>query len=317
MQVIRADDKFTPPASGCAVTIGAYDGVHRGHQAVIARIREEARQRDLATAVVTFDRHPASVVRPESAPLLLTGLDHKLELLAETGVDYVKVVRFDEERATETAEDFVRNVLVQKLNAKVVAIGEDFHFGSQRGGNVELLRALGQEHGFEVHPLGLVGLDGTPARDHRQVSSTAIRRALSQGDLAAANAMLTRAYEVRGVVEEGDKRGRELGFPTANVAVPNDILMPAEGVYAGWYVPPDGSRHGTAISLGTRSTIYGDKGTLLSEAHLLNFDGDLYGQLGRVQFVGLIRGQMTFQGLDALMQQIHLDVELTRELLGL
>src|SRR5258706_12676332 len=153
MQTLRALDACPRPPQGTAITIGAYDGVHLGHRAVVATVRRLAAERDLATAVVTFDRHPASVVRPESAPRLLTDLDQKLELLEATGVDYALVVRFDEARSKESAEDFVREVLVDCLNAKVVVVGADFHFGHQRRGNVELLQTMGRELGFEV--LGL------------------------------------------------------------------------------------------------------------------------------------------------------------------
>src|SRR5262249_23589937 len=158
-----------------------------------------------------FDRHPASVVRPESAPRLLTDLDQKLELLEDTGVDYAQVIHFDEARSKETAEDFVREVLCGCLNAKLVVVGADFHFGFQRKGNVPLLRDMGAELGFDVLGVSLVGPDGRPARDEEQVSSTAIRRALVAGDVRAATAMLGRPHEVRGVVERGDARGREWG----------------------------------------------------------------------------------------------------------
>src|SRR5262245_24266755 len=215
------------PEPGTAVTIGAHDGVHLGHRAVIATVRGLAADRGLASAVVTFDRHPASVVRPESAPRLLTDLDQKLELLEETSVDYTLVVHFDEERSKESPEDFVNEVLVGCLNAKVVVVGADFHFGHQRRGNVPLLEAMGAQLGFEVIGMSLVGAAGMPARDEEQVSSTAIRRALVSGDLDAANAMLGRAYEVRGTVDRGDGRGRDWGFPTANVTVSEEILFPA------------------------------------------------------------------------------------------
>src|SRR6476469_2913591 len=170
----RLDDigECPRPEPGTAVTIGAYDGVHLGHRAVIATVRGLAAERGLASAVVTFDRHPASVVRPESAPKLLTDLDQKLELLEETGVDYTVVLHFDEERSKESAEDFVNEVLVGCLNTKLIVVGEDFHFGHRRRGNVELLRAVGADLGFEVLPLSLVGVDGEPAADEdERVSS--------------------------------------------------------------------------------------------------------------------------------------------------
>ncbi|MEY2447966.1 MAG: riboflavin kinase / adenylyltransferase, partial [Acidimicrobiaceae bacterium] len=242
MQTLHALDACPRPPQGTAVTIGAYDGVHRGHRAVISTVRRLAEERGLATAVVTFDRHPASVVRPESAPRLLTDLDQKLALLAETEVDYTLVVHFDEERSRESPEDFVREVLVDCLNAKLVVVGADFHFGHQRRGNVALLEQMGRELGFEVMGMSLVGPDGAPARDELQVSSTAIRRAVVAGDVALATKLLGHEYEVRGVVEHGDERGRTWGFPTANVAVPEEILLPADGIYAGWYERPSGER---------------------------------------------------------------------------
>jgi riboflavin kinase/FMN adenylyltransferase len=303
------------PEQGTAVTIGAYDGVHLGHRAVIASVRGLAAERGLASAVVTFDRHPASVVRPESAPRLLTDLDQKLELLEETGVDYSLVVHFDEERSKESPEDFVSEVLVGCLNAKVVVVGADFHFGHQRRGNVPLLETMGAQLGFDVIGMSLVGPTGTPARDEEQVSSTAIRRALVSGDLAAANAMLGRAYEVRGVVERGDGRGREWGFPTANVTVSDEILFPADGVYAGWYLGPDGEPHAAALSLGRRPQIYEDQQYRLLEAHLLDWDGDLYGEPARVQFVKWLRGQARFETEAVLRAQIARDCDDARRIL--
>ncbi len=221
MEVHRTLQPARPDSVGTVLTIGAYDGVHRGHQKVIAEVCRLAEECGLGSAVVTFDRHPASVVRPESAPLLLTDLEQKLELLAATGVDQTLVVPFDEARAAETAEDFVSNVLVGCLKVKLIVVGEDFHFGFRRLGNVALLREMGQALGFTVTGLGLVGMDGAPARDHEQVSSTFIRRALGRGDLARANAMLGRPYEVRGTF-----------LPKAlMVEIDPEILLPEQGRY--------------------------------------------------------------------------------------
>jgi riboflavin kinase/FMN adenylyltransferase len=315
MKVLRDRSGFPQPAEGSAVTIGAYDGVHLGHQAVIAEVRRRAEARGLRSAVVTFDRHPAAVVRPESAPRLLTDLDQKLELLGATGIDYCLVVTFDEARSQESPDDFVREVLADGLGARVVVVGEDFHFGHQRAGNVALLRELGAELGFEVEGIELVDAAGDIAGDHARVSSTRIRHALAEGDLVGANALLGRPYEVRGMVAHGDKRGAELGFPTANVSVPGDILLPADGIYAGWYERPDGSVHPTAISLGRRPTFYAEAHASLLEAHLLDFSGDLYGEQAKVRFVARLRGEVRFDSVDELIAQIGRDCDEARKIL--
>ena len=315
MKVLRDRSLCPRPEEGSAVTIGAYDGVHLGHQAVIAEVRRRAEARGLRSAVVTFDRHPASVVRPESAPRLLTDLDQKLELLGATGIDYCLVVTFDEARSHESPDDFVREVLADCLNARVVVVGEDFHFGHQRKGNVALLRELGDELGFEVDGVELVDAAGEPAGDHARVSSTRIRHALAEGDIVGANALLGRPYEVRGVVAHGDERGRELGFPTANVSVPGDVLLPADGIYAGWYERPDGTVHPTAISLGRRPTFYAEAHASLLEAHLLDFSGDLYDERAKVRFVAYLHPEIRFESVDELVVQIGRDVDEARRIL--
>ncbi len=299
---------------GSAVTIGAYDGVHLGHQAVLREVRRLAEARGgLATVVVTFDRHPATVVRPESAPKLLTDLDQKLEVLSATGdVDHVVVIRFDLARSHEEPEDFVEEVLVDALSARVVVVGEDFHFGRRRRGNVALLRAQGVEHGFAVVGLDLVEVAGVSG----PVSSTAIRRLLADGRVDEAGALLGRAYEVRGTVARGDRRGQDLGFPTANVVVPPEILLPAPGIYAGWYVRPGGDAVPTAISLGRRPTFHPDGSPLVLEAYLLDFRGDLYGEAARVRFVHRLRDEQRYDSVAALVAQTTLDVEATRAVLG-
>ena len=314
MEIFRQIIPAKPEDPGTVLTIGAYDGVHRGHRSVIYEVCRLANERDLRSAVVTFDRHPASVVRPESAPLLLTELDQKIEQLSTTGIDLTLVVPFDENRAAESAEDFIDNVLLQCLKVKHVVVGEDFHFGRHRLGNVDLLRTIGKEKGFTVTGMGLVGLEGKPARDHEQVSSTFIRQALGEGNLGRANNMLGREYEVLGVVTAGDGRGKELGFPTANVRINSSVLLPADGVYAGWIELADGSIHGTAISLGTRPHFYTD-GDLLLEAHILDFDANLYEEEVRVRFVEYLRPQKKFDNLQSLINQLKSDVQKTKELL--
>lgn len=296
----------------CAVTIGAYDGVHTGHRLVIDRVKRVAAEQGLASAVVTFDRHPALVVRPESAPKLLTDMDQKLELLERTGIDYVLLVRFDEDRAAEPAERFVEEVLVGVLDTKAVVVGHDFHFGHDRSGSVTLLGEMGSRLGFDVTGLRLFsgGLGRAP------ISSTRIRALLGEGSVSEAASLLGRPHQVRGIVTGGDKRGRELGFPTANVAFPASIAVPADGVYAGWYQRPDGVRLPSAISIGRRPTYYEEHGQRLLEAHLLDFDGDLYGEAARVEFVAHLRSQARFESSLALSEQMHRDVVTTREVLG-
>jgi riboflavin kinase/FMN adenylyltransferase len=308
---------FTDPATcerppeGTVVTIGVYDGVHLGHRGLIEQSRRLAAERGCRTAVVTFDRHPATVVRPESAPLLLTDLEQKLELLASTGVDLTLVIHFDERRARESATEFVQEVLVDSLAARSVVVGHDFHFGHDREGNVPFLMQLGGELGFDVLGIRLIGDD----REHEVVSSTRVRTMLQAGAVEDAARLLGRPHEVRGMVTRGDARGRELGFPTANVAVPDDVQLPADGIYAGWYERPDGSMHPTAISLGRRPTFYEQAHLSLLEAYLLDFTGDLYGERAKVRFVRHLRNEERFESVDELIDQIHRDVDDTRRAL--
>ena len=301
------------PGERTVVTIGAYDGVHLGHQAVIADVRRHAETLGAKSVVVTFDRHPATIVRPESAPRLLTDLPQKLELLARTGIDATAVITFDQARSHESPADFVQEVLVDSLRTKLVVVGEDFHFGFQRQGNVALLRSLGRNDDFDVAPVPLVPrADGVD----EPVSSTAIRRALAGGEVHLASALLGRPYEARGVVVTGDQRGRLLGFPTANVEVPNLLCVPADGVYAGWYERPNGDVHPCAINLGRRPTFYEHADHSLLEAHLLDFNDDLYGERARVRFTDFLRSERKFDGIDALVSQLKHDIEHARSVLG-
>ncbi len=292
--------------TGTVVTIGAYDGVHRGHRAILAHVRAMAEEAGAPSAVVTFDRHPATVVRPESAPKLLTDLDQKLELLAEAGVDSCVVIQFDERRSHQSADDFVQEVLVDCLGARAVVVGHDFHFGRGRGGDVALLRRRGAELGFEVGDLRLVG-DGSEA-----ISSSRIRSLLTAGEVEAAADLLGRPHEVRGTVRRGDARGHQLGYPTANVSVPPAVLLPADGIYAGWYQRPGGEVHPAAVSLGRRPTFHPHANASVLEAHLLDFDGHLYGERARVRFVARLRGEERFDSGDELVAQMSRDVEAAR-----
>jgi riboflavin kinase / FMN adenylyltransferase len=314
-RVVHQVDGLDPLSVGSVVTIGAYDGVHLGHQKVLQLVRDLADARGLDAALVTFDKHPAQVVRPESAPPLLTSLEQKLELLTAVGLlDVVCVLHFDEDRSHETAEEFVREVLVGLLGARLVVVGADFHFGHKRGGNVALLEQMGTDLGFEVIGLGLVAPDDEA--DHEPYSSTRVRGALANGDVAAAATLLGRPHEVRGTVMHGDERGRELGFPTANVAVPDEICLPADGIYAGEYRTTDGVWRPAAISLGRRPTFYVDADASLLEAFLLDFEGDLYDQPASVRFVERLRGEQRFERVEELVEQMGKDVAATRRILG-
>jgi len=305
MQVVRGLDGIVAPEQGSAVTIGAYDGVHLGHRHVLGLLQDMARARGLETVVLTFDRHPASVVRPESAPLLLTDLEQKLELLAEVGIDRTVVLTFDPARANESAEDFVDEVLVGALKARLVVVGRDFHFGHLRQGNVALLSDMGSREGFDT--VGVVLEDDSSGEP---VSSTRIRKLVAAGDVRGAARLLGRPHEVRGQVVRGDGRGgAALGLPTANLAVPPEIALPAEGIYACTYRRPDGAVYRAAASYGRRPTFYAEGALPLLEAHLIGFTGDLYGEEGQLAFVERLRGEERFDSVEALVAQMRADVE--------
>lgn len=310
------DVGLASPPGGTVVTTGAFDGVHLGHRRLIERVRTTAHEIGALSAVVTFDLHPASVVRPGSAPLLLTDLDQKLALLAGAGADLTLVLHFDAQRAAEPAEDFVAEVLVGCLNARAVVVGHDFHFGRDREGDVALLQRMGARLGFDVTGIRLFRSAGAEAGEAEAVSSTRIRGLIAAGDVGAAAQLLGRWYQLRGVVGHGDKRGRELGFPTANLEVDKEMQLCADGVYAGWYLRPDGTRHQTAVSVGRQPTFFESRPYSLVEAHLLDFQGDLYDEMGTVELVSQLRGQVKFVSVDALVDQMTVDVAQTRRALA-
>jgi riboflavin kinase/FMN adenylyltransferase len=313
MEVVGPEQCTLTP-DGAAVTVGAYDGVHLGHRYVIGHLAQLAGARGLETAVVTFDRHPATVVRPESPPPTLTDLAQKLELLADCGVDRTVVIPFDRARSDETAEDFVSTVLVGALGARLVVVGRDFHFGHDRKGDVALLTEMGAAEGFEVEPVDLV--DGGGAGDG-PVSSTRIRRLIADGDVAGAAALLGRPHQVRGPVQHGAGRGALLlGYPTANVKVAPEIALPAPGVYAGRFSWSGGHGHPAAISVGQPPTFTdGADGSPVVEAYLLDFDGDLYDEPAQVTFERWLRPQRAFDDLDVLVAQMGADVAEARRVL--
>ncbi len=304
-----------PAAWGrCVVTIGVFDGVHRGHQKIIARAAQVGRQLDLPLAVVTFDPHPDEVVRPGSHPLALCSTRFRAELLGRFGADAVCVVPFSYELSQLSAEDFVRTVLVDGLHAAAVVIGENFRFGHKAAGNVALLAELGEKYEFIAEGVPLLTDHGVT------VSSSWVRELLAAGNVAAAAVELGRPHRVEGVVVRGEQRGKALGFPTANAEPPPYSAIPADGVYAGWLATlnSDGAeadRWPAAISVGTNPTFDGTDRTV--EAYVLDRDDlDLYGLHVAVEFARLLRGQARFDSVGELVAQMHQDVALARELLA-
>lgn len=299
---------------GTAVAIGFFDGVHLGHRALLRKVREEAARRDLLSGAVTFATHPAQLIRPESSPRLLTSLEDRLRLLGSTGIDFVFLIEFDNYTRNESPEEFIDRVLVEALSVRTVVVGDNFHFGRDRAGDVQLLRRIGPDLGFDVAAFDLV-----QSHDHtgQVISSTRIRNLLAtDGDVSGAARLLGRPHEVSGVVERGDQRGRTWGFPTANVAVTASLVIPAGGIYSGWLEAGDGDYLPAAIYIGHRPTVYGADGDEVVEVHLLDWDGDIYDRAVRVRFQERIRGDERFDSFDELVAQIGRDVDVARRLLG-
>lgn len=289
------------------VTIGVFDGVHRGHQEVIGHAVKQARELGLQSVVLTFDPHPAEVVRPGSRPAVLTEPGRQAELIEALGVDALCVQPFTPEFSRRSPEEFVHDVLVSRLHASLVVVGENFRFGHRAAGDVSLLTQLGRRFGFAVHTPPLVTVDGTV------FSSTYIRACVAAGDVAAAAVALGRPHRLEGVVVRGDARGRQLGFPTANLLHHRYAAVPADGVYAGWCRWRD-QRHMAAISIGTNATFAGTDRRV--EAYLLDFDGDLYGERVALDFVRRLREQRTYPEVGPLVAQIQEDVAQTRAVLA-
>jgi riboflavin kinase/FMN adenylyltransferase len=284
-----------------SVALGTFDGVHLGHRRVIQTAIDRARELGVRSAVATFDPRPVSVIVPERAPDSLTTLDRRLELLREAGVDDVVVIRFTLELAARTPEEFAREVLAEQLGAAEVVVGQNFRFGHRRAGDVEMLRELGRDLGFGVTIAPLFEFDGEP------VSSSRIRELIRLKYVEDAARILGHSPELDGEVVRGDGRGRELGVPTANLGVTKGFVQPAEGVYAGDVVLPDGRQFQAAISVGTNPTFDGERDVRV-EAHLLDFDEDLYGVNVRVEFRRFLRGQVRFDSLDELIAQMREDI---------
>ncbi|MEC5190555.1 MULTISPECIES: bifunctional riboflavin kinase/FAD synthetase [unclassified Arthrobacter] len=320
------------------VTFGNFDGVHRGHQQVLSQLIRVARLNHARAVAITFDPHPAQVHRPESAPELIMGLEDKLAAIGELGLDAVLVMKYSLELASLTPEEFVSTVLVGSLNASHVVIGHDARFGRNNSGDLATMQELGRKLGFEVLVISEFGSEGFPlhpedqaggaadggARDadggaNRRCSSTWVREELRAGDVATAAAVLGRPHRMRGEVVHGAARGRDLGFPTANLASTASGYIPADGIYAGWLVDQGGTRWPAAISVGSNPTFDGVSRQV--EAHVIDRpkeaveDFDLYGQTVVVEFVARLRGMVAYRGPEALVDQMRLDVVQAHDIL--
>ena len=309
MQIWRSLDEVPDDLGATVVVIGNFDGVHLGHRHVVSRAHEVAAERALPVVAITFDPHPMAVLRPEHAPTTLTSLEVRAELLADAGADAVLALPFDRAVAAWSPEEFVERVLVDGLHAAVVVVGANFRFGNKAAGDVEVLRREGERLGFSAEG---IPLDGGP-----QVwSSTYVRMSLAAGDVAGAAAALGRSYSVRGTVVRGDQRGRELGYPTANVPTGALTAAPPDGVYAGWLRRLDtGETFPAAISVGTNPTFTGVRERRVESYVLDRTDLELYGVEVEVGFVERLRGMVAFDSVDSLVEQMKADVDRARELL--
>ena len=310
MQRWRGLEEIPADWGRSVVTIGSFDGVHRGHQLIIGQAVERARELGLPSVVVTFDPHPREVIRPGSHPPLLAPHPRRAELIAELGVDAVLVLPFTTEFSNESPETFVQQVLVDALRARVVIEGPNFRFGHKAAGDVALLTELGRADHFQVEVVDLQ-VCGT-AGDGEPFSSSLTRRLVESGDMAGANEVLGRPHRVEGVVVRGAQRGRELGYPTANVETVPHSAVPADGVYAGW-LTARGERMPAAISVGTNPTFDGTARTV--EAYAIDRVGlDLYGLHVAVDFLAYLRGMEKFDSIEALLDRMADDVKRAREL---
>ncbi|GGK41983.1 bifunctional riboflavin kinase/FAD synthetase [Nocardia camponoti] len=318
MQRWRSLDEVPADWGRCVLTIGVFDGVHRGHAQLISRAVAAAKERDVPAVLMTFDPHPMEVVRPGSHPAQLTTLTRRAELAEELGIDVFCVMPFTHEFMKLTPSEYVDDLLVERLHVSEVVVGDNFTFGKKAAGTVDTMRELGERFGFAVDGVTLLG-------EHAVTfSSTYIRACVDAGDMAAAAEALGRPHRVEGVVVHGDKRGRELGFPTANIAPPMHAGIPADGVYAGWFTVLDpgpalgtvvpGKRAMAAISVGTNPTFSGRARTV--EAFVIDADADLYGEHVAVDFVEQVRGMRKFDSVDELVEEMGRDVAKAREILA-
>lgn len=303
-QLIRGKNQISPDFNGCVVTIGNFDGVHQGHQVLLANVVEKAKNLALPSVVMTFEPQPLEYLFPDKSVARLTRFREKFVFLSESGIDKVLVIRFDRDFARLTADEFVQSLLVNKLKVKHVMVGEDFHFGKGRQGNVELLKKAGQEHGFTVETQADVMMDA------ERVSSTRVRQALLAGNHELANRLLGRPYSMMGRVVHGDKLGRVLGYPTANIHL-HRKASPVMGVYVVRVHGLGKNPLPGVANIGIRPTIGGTRSLL--EVHLFNFNQSIYGQYVSVEFCHKLRDEERYDSLEALKTQIEIDVDQARE----
>ncbi len=300
MELIRGLHNVRPSHNGCVATIGNFDGVHLGHQAVIGQLAEEGQALGLPTLVMLFEPQPLEYFEPDHIPARLTRFREKLRALSRYAVDRVLVVRFNAEFAALTAENFIRRILVESLGVRYLVLGDDFRFGYKRRGNFEMLQAAGREFGFHVINMHTFNIDG------QRVSSTRVREALAAGDLATAEKLLGRPYRMSGRVAHGDKRGRTIGIPTANIHLHRKVT-PVSGVYVVEMFGVRGEPVDGVANVGTRPTVGGTR-TLL-EVHLLDFDQDIYGCHVNIDFLHKLRDEQRYDSFEALKERIFLDID--------
>jgi riboflavin kinase/FMN adenylyltransferase len=307
METLRSISELANLPGPLFLAIGVFDGVHRGHQAVISTSAQHARAANGTPVVVTFDPHPMKVLRPGQAPHLLTATQHKIELIRDLGVQHLLIIKFDKAFAATPPEDFVQQLVAHSKPLREICVGHEWSFGKGRRGNLALLKKLGQQSNFNV-----VGIPAVTLRNSEVVSSTAIRHAIEAGDLVKAAEMLGREYTILGTVVRGENLGKKIGFPTANLSAHSE-QFPPNGVYFA-QAKLNGVTYPGVVNLGYRPTVSSDKAERVLEIYLLDFNHDIYGKDIEVRFVQYLRPEQKFENLDALVRQIELDVQQARKL---
>ena len=287
-------------AGGCVATVGSFDGVHMGHKSVLDQLKGHAAKLNLPAVVLTFEPQPREFFQGDAAPARLSTFREKYQLLSAQGIDKLVCLRFQESLAKVSAEEFVQRLFINAMNIKRLVIGDDFRFGRNRDGDIHTLRSMGAHAGFDVVPIDSFSIDG------ERVSSSSVRHALKRNDFGLAKTLLGRAYTISGRVRHGDQRGRQLGFPTANIEL-NRITAPLLGVYAAWVHGLDNTVYEGVVNIGTRPVFDGKK--LLLEVHLLDYSKDIYGQHISVEFLQRLRGEQKFGSIDELKEQIYQDID--------